>query len=60
MNTIPELRQAIEDALRQSLATFPTNDRRRTCYLVAALVALFEIDIDLANRFLKQHLDLCD
>lgn len=46
------LRDELERAMRQALATFPAQPSRRTAYLVASLVALLDLDVTLANRFL--------
>lgn len=53
-------REHIECAMRQALATFQTNERNRTCYLVGYLVAVLDLDVTLANRFLTRHPPLCD
>lgn len=53
-------REHVECALRQALATFQTNERHRTCYLVAYLVAVLDLDVTLANHFLGNHKPPCD
>jgi len=46
------LRGLIEHAMQQALATFPARPRARTCYLVGYLVAILDLDVEIANRFL--------
>lgn len=53
-------REHIERAMQHAVDHFQTNDRHRTAYLVGYLVAALDLDVELANRFLRQRPELCD